>query len=114
MFSTGDIVKSKDGRVLVVKNEIKNKVYLVWGIYDKENGKTANICLDKNYKLQLSRSYDIIKKNNASVVIGIFSECGGVEIDKKEGFYKFKIVCCKLEKEDNFVENSCCCDCSCN
>ena len=109
-----NIVKTKDGRVLVVKDKIKNKVYLVFGIYDKDS-KTANIFLDKNFNLQTAGPYniiyDIIEENKtASVVIGTGKECGG-KLFKGSNAYKFQFVCCKLEKEDNFVENSGCYDC---
>ena len=112
-----NIVKTKDGRVLVVKDKIKNKVYLVFGIYDKDS-KTANIFLDKNFNLQTAGPYniiyDIIEENKtASVVIGTGKECGG-KLFKGSNAYKFQFVCCKLEKEDNFVENFGCCDRLCN
>ena len=104
-----NIVKTKDGRVLVVKDKIKNKVYLVFGIYDKDS---YNII------------YDIIEENKtASVVIGTGKECGGELLNEENNLRKFKIVCCELkevkpgfplEKLDNFDENSCCCDCLCN
>ena len=118
----GDIVKTKDGRVLVIKDEIENKVYLVFGKYDKKNSKTANIFLDKNYKLQTSGPYDIEEDNTASVVIGTFPECGG-KLFKGSNAYKSQIVYCKLKDEkpevilkklDYFVKDSCCCDCLCN
>ena len=122
-----NIVKTKDGRVLVVKDKIKNKVYLVFGIYDKDS-KTANIFLDKNFNLQTAGPYniiyDIIEENKtASVVIGTGKECGGELLNEENNLRKFKIVCCELkevkpgfplEKLDNFDENSCCCDCLCN
>ena len=112
-----NIVKTKDGRVLVVKDKIKNKVYLVFGIYDKDS-KTANIFLDKNFNLQTAGPYniiyDIIEENKtASVVIGTGKECGG-KLFKGSNAYKFQFVCCKLEKEDNFDENSGCCGRLCN
>ena len=66
-----NIVKTKDGRVLVVKDKIKNKVYLVFGIYDKDS-KTANIFLDKNFNLQTAGPYniiyDIIEENKTASV----------------------------------------------
>ena len=122
-----NIVKTKDGRALVVKDKIKNKVYLVFGIYDKDS-KTANIFLDKNFNLQTAGPYniiyDIIEENKtASVVIGTGKECGGELLNEENNLRKFKIVCCELkevkpgfplEKLDNFDENSCCCDCLCN
>ena len=131
-----NIVKTKDGRVLVVKDKIKNKVYLVFGIYDKDS-KTANIFLDKNYKLQTSGPYDIEENNTIHILIEGESNCGGVKFNE-EGVYTFQIVCCKLEdvnpdlilrklggssylgkkksieKEDDFVEYSGCCDSLCN
>ena len=132
--SDGDIVKTKDGKVLVVKDsEKENKVYLVLGIYDKDS-KTANIFLDKNCNLQTFGPYYIIEENNtASVEISTSPDCGGVEI-KEGGARKFQIVCCKLEDKkpgvilkelvdspkkfieqaDNFDKNSCCCDRLCN
>ena len=115
----GDIVKTNDGKVLVVKdNEIEDKVYLVLGKYDEENSKTANIFLDKNFNLQTAGPYniiyDIIEENKtASVVIGTGKECGG-KLFKGSNAYKFQFVCCKLEKEDNFDENSGCCGRLCN
>ena len=110
--SDGDIVKTQDGKVLVVKDsEKENKVYLVLGKFDKGNRKTANIFLDKNCNLQTFGPYYIIEENNtASVEISTSPDCGGVK-NKEKGVYKFQIVCCKLEKEDNFVENSGCYDC---
>ena len=123
VFSIGDIVKTNDGRVLVVKdNEIGNKVYLVLGIYDDNNSTTANIFLNKNFKLQTSGSYYIEEKNTIRIGILKNSSCGGVEIND-EYFYKFPIVCCELkevkpgfhlEKLDDFVEDSGCCDRLCN
>ena len=135
VYYLGDIVKTKKGRVLVVKDEIKNKVYLVLGIYDNVNSKTANIFLDKNYKLQTSSFYDIIEENNtACVKIGAEEYCGDELLKVGSNFFKFQIVFCNLcnlkdekpevpleklvdpskksiEKEDNFVENSGCCGC---
>ena len=106
----GDIVKTQDGRVLVVKDEIKDKIYLVLGKYDKGNSKTDNIFLDKNCNLQTSSLYDIIKEENiASVVIGAKEDCGGKLLNNILFNYKFPIVCCKLKKE--VVVDSCCCGC---
>ena len=115
----GDIVKTKKRKELDVKDsEKENKVYLVLGKYDEENSKTANIFLDKNFNLQTAGPYniiyDIIEENKtASVVIGTGKECGG-KLFKGSNAYKFQFVCCKLEKEDNFVENFGCCDRLCN
>lgn len=87
--SGGDIVKTKDGRVLVVKDsKIKNKVYLVLGKYDEGNSKTDNIFLDKNYKLQTSGPYDIEENNTIRILIGGESDCGGVKFNE-EGVYTF-------------------------
>ena len=132
--SVGDIVKTQEGKVLVVKDEIKDKVvYLVLGKYDEGNSKTA-IFLDLKYKLQTSGPYYIIEENNtASVEISTSPDCGGVKNNEK-GVYKFPIVCCELKevklgfpleeledsskksikKKDDFVEDSGCCDCLCN
>lgn len=114
--SVGDIVKTNDGKVLVVKdNEIEDKVYLVLGKYDKENSKTANIFLDKNFNLQTAGPYDIIEESKtASVAIVTGEDCGGELLNEENNLRKFKIVCCKLEKEDNFDENSGCCGRLCN
>ena len=110
-LSIGDIVKTEDGRVLVVKDsEIKDKVYLVLGIYDDNNSTTA-IFLDSKYKLQTSGPYEIEENNTIRMMMDKDSNCGGVEIKEQKDFYKFQIVCCKLEKEDNSVENSGCCGC---
>ena len=131
--SFGDnIVKTKDGRVLVVKDKIKNKVHLVFGIYDKHS-KTANIFLDKNYNLQTSGPYDIKEDNTICILKETVYDCCAEK--KNEGnFYKFEIVCCKLEEvkpegyfkkivdpskkfieqKDDFVEDSGCCDRLCN
>ena len=134
-----DIVKTKDGKVLVVKDsENENKVYLVLGIYDK-NSKTANIFLDTNYKLQTSSPYDIEENNTIRVLMSTDEDCGGTLIQKEVhgsqySLYEFQIVYCKLEdvkpdvilkelvdhskksmkQEDDFVVDSCCCDCLCN
>ena len=133
-----DIVKTKDGKVLVVKDsEKENKVYLVLGIYDK-NSKTANICLDTNYKLQTSSPYDIEENNTIRVVMSTDEDCGGTLIQKEvhgpKSLYKFQIVCCELkdvkpevsleelvdsskksiEQKDDFDKNSGCCDRLCN
>lgn len=142
VYSFGDILKTNDGKVLVVKDTKKeNKVYLVLGIYDK-NSKTANIFLDKNYKLQTSGPYDIEEDNTIRVVMSTDEDCGGTLIQKevngpKSSLYEFQIVCCELKdvkpevsleelvdhsslkksifiKEEVFVEDSCCCDCLCN
>ena len=111
----GNIVKTKDGRVLVVKDEIENEVYLVLGIHDKENSKTANILLDKNYNLQTFGPCKIIEENNTAYVDTKAQEdCGGELLDMDYNVQKFRIVYCKLEKEDDFVEDSGCCDCLCN
>ena len=116
-----DIVKTKDGKVLVVKDENKNKVYLVLGIYDDNNSTTA-IFLDPKYKLQTSGPYDIEENNTIRIMISEKSGCGGVKINEKD-FYKFEIVCCKLKevkpevpfkKLGSFVEDSGCCDRLCN
>ena len=137
--SGGDIVKTKDGRVLVVKDETKNKVYLVLGKYDEENSKTANIFLDKNYKLQTSGPCDIEENNTIHVLIGIDKNwekdyCGGELLNEENNLRKFKIVCCELkevkpdvilkelvdpfkksiEQKDDFVKDSGCCDRLCN
>ena len=118
---SGDIVKTKDGKVLVVKDENKNKVYLVLGIYDDNNSTTA-IFLDPKYKLQTSGPYDIEENNTIRIMISEKSGCGGVKINEKD-FYKFEIVCCKLKevkpevpfkKLGSFVEDSGCCDRLCN
>ena len=134
-----DIVKTKDGKVLVVKDsENENKVYLVLGIYDK-NSKIANIFLDTNYKLQTSSPYDIEENNTIRVLMSKDEDCGGTLIQKEVhgpqySLYEFQIVYCKLEdvkpdvilkelvdhskksmkQEDDFVVDSCCCDCLCN
>ena len=129
-----DIVKTQDGKVLVVKDEKKNKVYLILGIYDK-NSKTYNIFLDKNYNLQTYGPYDIIEGNKtASVEISTKEDCGGELVNEKNNVYKFQIVCCKLEEvkpdvilkelvdpskksieqKDDFVKDSGCCDCLCD
>ena len=129
-----DIVKTKDGKVLVVKDsEKENKVRLIYGICDK-NSKTANICLDTNYKLQTSGPWDIIEENNIVVAIKHYSDCGGELVDKTNNVYKFQIVCCKLEdvkpdvilkelvdpfkksieQKDDFVKDSGCCDRLCD
>ena len=119
--SFGDIVKTKDGRVLVVKDsENENRVYLVLGKFDQCKN-TACIFLDKNYNLQTAGPYDIIEeKNTASVVIGASEKCGGELFKEGSQTRKFEIVYCKLEdvkpkvilKElGGFDENSGCCDC---
>ena len=46
-------------------------------------------------------------------MIGTGKECGG-KLFKGSNAYKFQFVCCKLEKEDNFDENSGCCGRLCN
>ena len=129
-----DIVKTKDGKVLVVKDsEKENKVYLVLGTYDKENSKTVNIFLDKNYNLRTSGPYDIKEDNTICILKETVYDCCAEK--KNEGnFYKFEIVCCKLEEvkpegyfkkivdpskkfieqKDDFVEDSGCCDRLCN
>ena len=134
VYSVGDIVKTQEGRVLVVKDETKNKVYLVLGKYDEENSKTANIFLDKNYKLQTSAPYDIEENNTICMMMSEESNCGGVEIKEQKGFCKFQIVYCELkddktdvilkelvdpskksiEQKDDFVKDSGCCDCLCD
>lgn len=95
--SFGDIVKTQDRKVLVVKdNEEENKVYLVLGTYDEEKGKTANIFLDKNYNLQTFGPYDIKEDNTICILMETVNDCCAEK--KNEGnFYKFEIVCCKLE-----------------
>lgn len=116
----GYMVKTEDKRVLVVKDsEKENKGHLVLGMSDKKNSKTTNIFLDKDYNLQTYGFYDIIKEDNtAYVVINASPDCGGVEINEG-GARKFQIVCCKLEevkpevsleKLDDFVVDSGCCD----
>ena len=132
--SFGDIVKTQDRKVLVVKdNEEENKVYLVLGTYDKENSKTVNIFLDKNYNLRTSGPYDIKEDNTICILKETVYDCCAEK--KNEGnFYKFEIVCCKLEEvkpegyfkkivdpskkfieqKDDFVEDSGCCDRLCN
>ena len=119
MSSFGDIVKTQDRKVLVVKdNEKENKVYLVLGKYDDGNSKTANIFLDKSYKLRISGPYDIEENNTIRVMIEQSLDCGGEVI--KDNVYKFEIVCCNLEEVkpkvsleelDNFVVDSGCCGC---
>ena len=130
-----DIVKTKDGKVLVVKDsENENRVYLVFGKFDKDK-KTACIFLDTNYKLHTSGPYDIREENDTALVaIYTKEECGGVKIEGKTGVYKFQIVYCKLEdvkpevsleelvdsskksieQKDDFVKDSGCCDCLCD
>ena len=99
----GDIVKTKEGEVLVVKDEIENKVYLVLGIYDEGNSKTANIFLDKNYNLQTSLPYNIEGNNTIHLWIGKDKKwkkdyCGGELLNEKINLRKFKIVCCELKE----------------
>ena len=120
VFFDGDMLKTQDKRVLVVKDsEKENKGHLVLGMSDKKNSKTTNIFLDKSYNLQTYGFYDIIKEDNtAYVVINASKDCGGVEINKGSA-RKFQIVCCKLEEVkpevsleelDDFVVDSGCCD----
>lgn len=138
--SVGDIVKTQDMKVLVVKdNEKENKVYLVLGTYDKGNSKTTNIYLDKSYKLRTSGPYDIEKNNTIHVMMSTDEYCGGTLIQKEVNghespIYEFQIVYCELkdvtpevsleklvdpskksiEQKDDFDKNSCCCDRLCN
>lgn len=136
--SWGDMVKTNDGKFLVVKDsKIENKVYLVLGKYDK-NSKTANIFLDKNYKLQTSSPYDIKENNTIHVMKYTDEDCGGTLILKEVNeykcpLYKIQIVYCELkdikpqvsleelgktfvlkkkskEKKETFVKDSDCCD----
>ena len=120
VFFDGDMLKTQDKRVLVVKDsEKENKGHLVLRMSDKKNSKTTNIFLDKSYNLQTYGFYDIIKEDNtAYVVINASKDCGGVEINKGSA-RKFQIVCCKLvevkpevslEELDDFVVDSGCCD----
>ena len=76
VYSVGDIVKTQDRKVLVVKdNEEENKVYLVLGTYDKENSKTVNIFLDKNYNLRTSGPYDIKEDNTICILKETVYDC---------------------------------------